>query len=118
MTRPRSVTIQEHREPGWRFVRTFSVGDLLQFIGIALFVGGPILVWGRAIEQRVLTLENFNTASMQADVRRDADTREQRQAFSGRMDKIEEKLGQLQVTAAQLLAGQQNVPRGNPNPRR
>ena len=116
------VTARQHRSDDshrWRFVRSFSVGDLLQFAGIIIFVGGPILVWGRAIESRVLTLENFNTASMNADARRDADTREQRQAIAIRMDKIEEKLTGLQVVAAQVLAGQQNVSRiPNPNGRR
>ncbi|MEY2873711.1 MAG: hypothetical protein RLZZ373_1082 [Pseudomonadota bacterium] len=109
---------QQERHHSWRFVRQLTVGDVLNFIGIVLFIGIPFLAWARAMEARVLTLENLNASAVKADTERDANTREQRVLFNGRMEKIEEKLGSMQVDIARVLAGQQEARRDNPRLRR
>ncbi len=96
----------EQADKGWHFIRSFSVDSIIQIVGIAVVLGLPMLYWGRSVESRVLTIENFNTASIAADVKRDADTRDERAAFRTRMEKIEENLIALKVTGAQMLAGQ------------
>ena len=96
----------EQDDKGWHFIRSFSIDSIIQIVGIAVVLGLPMLYWGRSVESRVLTIENFNTASVAADAKRDADTREERMAFRVRMEKIEENLIALKVTGAQMLAGQ------------
>ena len=117
MATPRRAA-QPERYHSWRFVRQLTIGDVLQFVGIVLFIGVPFLAWARAMEGRVLTLENLNTAAAQSDNKRDADTREQRQLFNARMEKIEEKLGAVQIDIAKVLTGQQDARRDNPRQRR
>jgi hypothetical protein len=116
MTLPRRRS--EDRNGKWHFTRTFSVDSIIQIVGMAVVVGGPILLWGQAIQNRVLTLENFNQAAAANETKRDQDTREQRQSFNSRMDKVEERLNELRVLSAQVLAGQQTVPRPSPSVRR
>lgn len=101
----------------WHFSRTFSVDSLIQIAGIALVLGLPLLYWGRSLESRVLTLENFNLASVQADNRREADTRETRLAFSTKMEGLERKLVELQISIEKVLAVQA-IPRNSPSQRR
>lgn len=96
----------EQEDKGWHFIRSFSIDSIIQIVGIAVVLGLPMLYWGRSVESRVLTIENFNAASVLADAKRDADTREERTAFRARMEKIEENLIALKVTGAQMLAGQ------------
>lgn len=93
-------------DKGWHFIRSFSVDSIIQIVGIAVVLGLPMLYWGRSLESRVLTIENFNAASVLADAKRDADTRDERAVFRARMEKIEENLIALKVTGAQMLAGQ------------
>ncbi len=91
---------------GWHFSRVVSVDAIINIIGIAVVLGLPLLYWGRSLESRVLTLENFNVASLNADVRRDADTREQRIAFALRLEKFSGDIEQLKIGIAQILARQ------------
>lgn len=116
MATPKRRVADVEPDKGWHFQRTFSVDSLIQIAGIALVLGGPLLYWGRSLESRVLTLENFNAASLSADVRRDSDTREQRQQFNGRFDKFSGDIESLKIGVAQILARQAATPPPLPSP--
>ncbi len=108
-------TIQRRRSSDnngkqWHFVRSFSVDSIIQIAGIAVVLGLPLLYWGNSIGARVLTLENFNQSALMADTRREIDVRERSSQFNVRIDSMEKKLSELQVSVAQILAVQ-TVPR-------
>lgn len=98
--------VTTENDSSWHFSRTFSFDSIIQIVGIAVVLGLPILYWGRSLESRVLTLENFNSASLAADLRREGDTREQRVTFKAQLDKMEERLSNMQISISQLLAVQ------------
>src|SRR6478609_986220 len=45
----------------WHFDKHLSINTLVSVVGMAVLVGGPVLVWGRAMESRVQVLEVIQT---------------------------------------------------------
>lgn len=86
----------------WHFDRTISIAQLVAVITLVGGIGGPILIWGRAMESRVVVLEVINVEAGKLDLKRDIETREQRTLISTRMDKIEDRLLQIQLSLSQL----------------
>jgi hypothetical protein len=41
----------------WTFEKRVSLDTLVGIVGIAIVIGGPFIIWGRAMEGRVLTME-------------------------------------------------------------
>ena len=110
-TPKKRLTLDEHHQKRrreddmthWRFDKRLSVNTLVSVIGMALVVGGPVLVWGRAMESRVQALEIESTEKAKLEVTRDSDSRESRTALTVRLDKMDDKLSQMQVQVAQLV---------------
>ncbi len=96
----RPNTLRDRRS--WHIDKSVSLGQILSAVLVAIGIGGPILVWGRAMESRVVALEVVNAEANKTDTKRDNDTREQRLIVTGRMDKIEERLLQIQLSISQL----------------
>ncbi len=102
----------------WHFSRVVSVDAIINIVGIAVVLGLPLLYWGRSLESRVLTLENFNQAAVISSVRNEADSREQRVSFGTKLDKFATDIEQLKIGVAQILARQGGSPPPSPSSRR
>lgn len=90
------------RDHGWHFDKRLSVDTLVAVVGVAIVIGGPILIWGRAMETRVQALEVVQEQRSKMELQRDADIREQRNALIARLDKFEEQVTQLRVAIGAL----------------
>src|SRR5579859_2000497 len=101
--RARTQTRRDDDMTHWRFDKRLSINTLVSVIGMSIVVGGPVLVWGRAMESRVQALEIESTEKAKLEVTRDSDSRESRTALTVRLDKMDDKLSQMQVQVAQLV---------------
>lgn len=50
----------------WYFERRISLDTIVGIAGIALVLGGPFIIWGRAMEARVLAIEIRDEARAKA----------------------------------------------------
>ncbi len=99
---PLLKAIEEDRKH-WHFERRLSIDTLVAIFGVAVVIGGPILVWGRAMENRVLTLENVKEETNKNDVKKEGDLREQRTLVGARLDKFDDRMNQIQIDVAKLV---------------
>lgn len=88
----------------WRFEKRLSLDTLVAIVGVSLVVGGPVLVWGRAMESRVQALEVIQEQRAKQEIARDLDARDQRISILGRMDKIDEQVTQLRIEVGKVTA--------------
>ncbi len=88
----------------WHFVKTFSLDTVVNVLGVALVLGGPILYWGRAMESRVLSLEVKETEALKAEGRRERGEMDQRNTINSRLEKIENSLTATQIALERLNA--------------
>src|SRR5690242_12131755 len=105
-TRQAQASVRRRRSTDanrWHFDRHLSINTLVSIFGMAVVVGGPVLVWGRAMEGRVQSLEIMQAEKAKIESTRDADTREQRISLATRLDKMDEKLTAMQVQVGQLI---------------
>ncbi len=86
----------------WHFEKRLSLDTLVAVLGVGLVIGGPILVWGRAMEGRVLALEVVQEQRSKQDSNRELDARDQRISILSRMDKIDDQVTQLRVELGRL----------------
>jgi hypothetical protein len=108
------VDVWPHTERrNWYFDKRLSFDTIIAVVSMALLVGGPILIWGRAMESRVQALEVIQVERAKSEAQRDSDIRDQRVSLASRLDKLDEKVTQLQITVGQLLpfAGGAKAPR-------
>lgn len=106
-TRRRSapaVVVHDEQKLGLRFDRRISLDTIIQIVGIAIVLGGPFIVWGRAMESRVLTLEGSIVNSEKRDGQREEYAKEQRAQMFERLTKVDGSLQALQVTVAEIRA--------------
>lgn len=89
--------------PTWTFDKRFSINTIVSIAGMAIVVGGPVLVWGRAMEGRVQVLEIAANEKSKMESSRDIDTREARVSMAARLDKVDDKLNAMQVQVGQLV---------------
>ena len=85
------------RTDQWHFEKRLSLDTLVSLAGILLVFGGPVLIWGRAMEGRVQALEVMQEQRIKQEVARDIDARDQRISILTRMDKIDEQVTQLRI---------------------
>jgi len=88
----------------WHFDKRLSLDTVVGILGISIVIGGPFLVWGRAMESRVLSLETIATERLAMDKQREETNRDLRLTTDGRINRMDEKLTQLQVTLAEMRA--------------
>lgn len=94
----------EEKSFGLRFDRRISLDTIIQIVGIAIVLGGPFIVWGRAMESRVFTLESSIVNSEKRDGQREEYAKEQRSQMFERLTKVDGSLQSLQVTVAEIRA--------------
>lgn len=90
------------RDQRWHFDKRLSLDTIVGILGVAIVIGGPVLVWGRAMENRVQTLEVVQDQRARMEEARDRDIREQRMALGLRLDKFDDQLTQMRIAIGQL----------------
>jgi hypothetical protein len=90
------------RTDSWHFEKRLSLDTVVSVVSVVVFLGGPILFWGRAMEGRVQALEVIQDQRMKQEVARDMDARDQRISILTRMDKIDEQVTQLRIELGKL----------------
>ena len=88
----------------WHFDKRLSLDTVVGILGISIVIGGPFLVWGRAMESRVLSLETIATERLTSEKQRDDSARDVRLTTEVRINRMDEKLTALQITQAEILA--------------
>lgn len=101
-TPQRRESDRSFRDQKWHFDKRVSVDTFVAIFGMAIVVGGPVMVWGRAMEGRVLGLEVIQDQRARAEEQRDRDVRDQRLALSLRLDKFDDQLTALRIGLGQL----------------
>ena len=109
-------------ERGWFFEKRISMDTIVGLIGIAIVIGGPFIVWGRAIEatqmltqSRIEKLEVIASERARFEAEREITRERQQREVGAKVDKLDEKLSAaqtkigeqmtaLQVSVSQLLA--------------
>jgi hypothetical protein len=92
----------------WQFEKKLSINTIIEILGLAVVLGGPMMVWGRAMEGRVLTIETVQ------DERKRIDS-EYRTAITNKLDKVSEDMNRLQVQVGILstqISALASPPRG------
>ncbi len=90
----------------WHFDKRISLDTIVAVVGMGLLVGGPILVWGRAMESRVQALEVMQGERQKGDVAKKADVREQRAQLAAtprqarREDEVKRFTKKIQIEGA------------------
>lgn len=100
---PTSTPRRRYTDREWHFEKRLTLDTLVAIAGIALVVGVPVLVWGRAMESRVLALEVIQVERQKGEASRDTDAREQRIAITSRLDKLDDKVTQMQIQIGQIV---------------
>lgn len=90
------------REQRWHFEKKLSLDTIVGILGVACVIGGPLLFWGRNIENRVQTIELVNEQRSRVDDKRDAELREQRLAIGSRLERIDDQVTQLRIAVGQI----------------
>lgn len=88
------------KENGWRFDKSISIGTVIAIITVVIGVGGPIVLWARAMENRVQIIETTQEQKAKSDAVLANEVREQQKEFLSRMDKFSEQVTQLRITLA------------------
>ncbi len=94
---------RQRRTDHWHFEKRLSLDTLVAVAGISIVLGGPIFYWGRAMEQRVQTLEIRAEASTKQDTARQLDARDERIAILTKMEKLDEQVTQLRIEVGALV---------------
>jgi hypothetical protein len=103
----RSKDARERRDDnidrGWHFDKHLSVNTLVSILGMAIVLGAPLFYWGNAMDKRVGALEISKAEKDRTDVATETASREQRTALTAHLDKMDDKLTQMQVQVGQLV---------------
>lgn len=86
------------RSRHWSFDKRVSLDTIVAIIGMAIFVGGPFVIWGRAMESRVLVMEVQNDARAKADADRETRAVEAVRVMGARVDKLTDQFSGLQLS--------------------
>ena len=87
----------------WRFERRISVDTLIAVAGVAVAIGLPFAYWAHSMDDRVQRLEVLQVAGDKDDAARVADEREWRGVIGNKVDKIEGKVTDLQISVGRLV---------------
>lgn len=71
--------------------------------GLALVIGGPILIWGRAIEGRVQVIEVKQDQQEKNQTDKETLRREELTKLTNTIDKLDDKVTQLQINVGRLV---------------
>lgn len=94
----------KRRTDNWHFEKRLSLDTVVSIISVVVFLGGPFLLWGRAMENRVQSLEVIQEQRGRQETARDIDARDQRISILSRMEKIDEQVTALRIEVGRLTA--------------
>ena len=99
------------RERGWFFEKRISMDTSVGLVGIAVVLGGPFIVWGRAIEatqiltqSRIEKLEVIASERARFEAEREITRERQQREVGAKVDELGRQMTALQVSVGQLLA--------------
>lgn len=97
----------ERRRPlSWSFRKELSLDTLVGIVGVAVVIGGPLIVAWRSAETRILTLE-VTQAHMQGSLSRALDEgNRDRSAITTQIKEVADKMTALQIDVAKIIATQ------------
>lgn len=96
----------ERRHPTWAFKKELSLDTLVGIVGVAIVIGGPLVVAWRSAETRILTLE-VTQAHMQGSLSRALDEgNRDRTAITTQIKEVADKMTSLQIDVAKIIATQ------------
>lgn len=102
----RKNVIVDRRRPSWHFDKKLSLDTLVAIGGIAVVIGGPLVVAWRSAETRILTLEvTQQNQSVQYKQMLD-DEKERRGVFAVQMKELGDKVTLIQLDVGKILATQ------------
>lgn len=96
--------VEQERTKAWHFDKRISLDTIIAIGGIAIVVGGPFIIWGRAMESRVLTLEQIQIQLEKKEIERFAELKEQRAIADRNYRELADALQRLQISFAKLEA--------------
>ena len=113
-SRPPRPQVLYDRRRGVYFDKRIGLDTIIGIVSIAFTLGIPILVWGRAMESRVLNLEVTRIEKEKSDAIQSKEKekneaaqasieKEQRAQLLSRLDKLDEKVLQIQLQIGQLV---------------
>lgn len=106
-TKPKGRIIVERRKPSWHFDKKLSLDTLVAIAGIALVIGGPLIIAWRTMETRLLTVELAAESQQKQFMQQLTDMREQRAIFSLSLKELGDNMTSLRIDVAKIIAAQQ-----------
>lgn len=103
LTMPRPGNLPERRLH-WHLDKTISLAHIISVVVLVGGLGGPILLWGRAMEARVLTVENTQQQNEKRDGQREDFAKEQRAFIQDQLRRLEAQGIAMQVSMAEVRA--------------
>lgn len=88
----------------WTFDRRISLDTIVGVIGVAIVIGGPLILAWRAIDTRILTIEVKDESRIKNDERRDSEAREFRNVISSQLTELSKQMTQQQIALGILTA--------------
>lgn len=94
---------RDRRTDHWHFEKRLSFDTVIAIIGVSTLLGGPLFYWGRAMEQRVQTLELREENKTKVDNNREQDMRDQRITLLNEVNSMKEQITLLRIDVGTLL---------------
>lgn len=88
----------------WTFERRISLDTIVGIIGVAIVIGGPLILAWRAIDSRILTIEIKDEARQKNEDKRDIEVLAWRATISTQLNDIAKQMTQQQI-ALGILTG-------------
>jgi hypothetical protein len=86
----------------WTFDRRVSLDTIVGVVGIAIVIGGPLILAWRAIDTRILTIEVKDEVRIKCDDKRDTEARDFRTQISAQLSDLSKQMTQTQITLGVL----------------
>ena len=90
------------RRGAWHFDKKLSLDTLIAIVGIAIVIGGPLILAWRAMEARVQKLEVIYEENLRQELGREAAIREQRAVIALQFKEFNDSIQRLQVSVGKL----------------
>lgn len=95
----------------WRFERRLSLDTIVSLVGVTFLIGGPFVIWARAIEgttaantSRISLVEAAQAMTTKLEADREQRVRDADLINTRRFDALGDKIGSVQVDIAKLAA--------------
>lgn len=86
----------------WHFDKKLSLDTLIAIVGVAVVIGGPLILAWRSMEARVQKLEIILEEQTRQDNRREVVTSEQRGLIAAQFKDLNDNMQKLQVAVGKL----------------